>query len=95
MIGAVLIDLSPSYWNLMTSSNCLGAVERHICARRGGALGSFRAVCSECTRREKKAGLVFLTGLVFKYPYAYYDLLGRAKDAEIENEFDAKAWRLF
>ena len=34
-------------------------------------------------------------GHVFKYPYAYYDLLTRAKDPEIEKEFDAKAWHLF
>lgn len=34
-------------------------------------------------------------GHVFKYPYAYYDLLARAKDAELERELDAKAWQLF
>ncbi len=34
-------------------------------------------------------------GHVFKYPYAYYDLLARAKDAEIEKEFETKAWQLF
>ncbi|MCA9177541.1 MAG: hypothetical protein KDB14_23810 [Planctomycetales bacterium] len=34
-------------------------------------------------------------GHAFKYPYAYYDLLRRAKSPEIEKEFEAKAWRLF
>lgn len=34
-------------------------------------------------------------GHVFKYPYAYYDLVTRAKDLELEKEFDAKAWQLF
>ena len=34
-------------------------------------------------------------GHVFKYPYAYYDLLARAKDPEIEKELDSKAWQLF
>jgi hypothetical protein len=34
-------------------------------------------------------------GHVFKYPYAYYDLLARAKDADLQRELDAKAWRLF
>lgn len=34
-------------------------------------------------------------GHVFKYPYAYYDLLARAKDPELAKELDAKAWQLF
>lgn len=34
-------------------------------------------------------------GHVFKYPYAYYDLLARAKDPDLAKEFDAKAWHLF
>ena len=42
-------------------------------------------------RGQKTLGL----GHVFKYPYAYYDLLRRAKDPELEAEFDAKAWQLF
>jgi hypothetical protein len=42
-------------------------------------------------RGEKTLGL----GHVFKYPYAYYDLLTRAKDPELERKFDAKAWQLF
>ncbi len=42
-------------------------------------------------RGEKTLGL----GHVFKYPYAYYHLLALAEDAELEKEFDAKAWQLF
>lgn len=42
-------------------------------------------------RGDKAVGI----GHVFKYPYAYYDLLGRAKDPELEREFDAKVWQLF
>lgn len=42
-------------------------------------------------RGEKTLGL----GHVFKYPYAFYDLLARAKDPALENELDAKAWQLF
>lgn len=34
-------------------------------------------------------------GHVFKYPYAYYDLVARAADPQLEVELDAKAWRLF
>ena len=39
-------------------------------------------------RNEKRLGL----GHVFKYPYAYYDLIKRANDPELEKEFEAKAW---
>jgi hypothetical protein len=42
-------------------------------------------------RGDKAVGI----GHVFKYPYAYYDLLARAKDPDLEKEFDAKAWQLF
>lgn len=42
-------------------------------------------------RGDKTLGL----GHVFKYPYAYYDLLTRAQDAQLEKEFEAKAWHLF
>ncbi|MCC9599210.1 hypothetical protein LOC67_01460 [Stieleria sp. JC731] len=34
-------------------------------------------------------------GHVFKYPYAYYDLIARANDPELEKSFDDKAWQLF
>lgn len=34
-------------------------------------------------------------GHVFKYPYSYYDLLRRAKDPELEQAWEAKAYHLF
>ncbi|MCR9197672.1 MAG: hypothetical protein NXI04_03415 [Planctomycetaceae bacterium] len=34
-------------------------------------------------------------GHVFKYPYAYYDLLARAQDTSLQQQFENKAWRLF
>ncbi len=42
-------------------------------------------------RGEKTLGI----GHVFKYPYAYYDLLARANDPELAKTLDAKAWQLF
>lgn len=42
-------------------------------------------------RGDKTLGI----GHVFKYPYAYYDLLARANDPELEKEWEAKAWQLF
>ncbi|MBD3673847.1 MAG: hypothetical protein HUJ26_10015 [Planctomycetaceae bacterium] len=44
---------------------------------------------------EKRGDKTLGLGHVFKYPYAYYDLLSRAQDPELEREFDAKAWNLF
>ncbi len=42
-------------------------------------------------RGDKAVGI----GHVFKYPYGYYDLLGRADDVELAQAFDAKAYHLF
>jgi hypothetical protein len=42
-------------------------------------------------RGDKSLGL----GHVFKYPYAYYDLLARAEAPELAKRFNDKAWRLF
>ncbi len=42
-------------------------------------------------RGDKSLGI----GHVFKYPFAYYDLLKRAQDPELEKELESKAWQLF
>lgn len=42
-------------------------------------------------RGDKTLGL----GHVFKYPYAYYDLIDRANAPELAAQLNAKAWRLF
>ncbi len=42
-------------------------------------------------RGDKTVGI----GHVFKYPYAYYDLLRRARDPDMRRTLDAKAYHLF
>ncbi|QDT09022.1 hypothetical protein [Planctomycetes bacterium K23_9] len=42
-------------------------------------------------RGDKTLGI----GHVFKYPYAYYDLLARANDVALKKEIESKAWQLF
>lgn len=42
-------------------------------------------------RGDKSLGI----GHVFKYPYAYYDLLSRANAPELEQAWEEKAWLLF
>ncbi len=42
-------------------------------------------------RGDKTLGI----GHVFKYPYAYYDLLARANDTELQQELESKAWQIF
>jgi hypothetical protein len=44
---------------------------------------------------QKRGDQTLGIGHVFKYPYAYYNLLARAKDPELAKELDAKAWNLF
>ncbi len=44
---------------------------------------------------QKRGARTLGIGHVFKYPYAYYDLLARAKDPQLAAEFDSKAWRVF
>lgn len=44
---------------------------------------------------KKRGNKTLGIGHVFKYPYAYYDLLARANDTVIAKEFDEKAWQLF
>ncbi len=42
-------------------------------------------------RGDKSLGI----GHIFKYPYAYYDLLARANDPVLARKLDAKAYHLF
>ncbi|TWU08309.1 hypothetical protein [Stieleria varia] len=44
---------------------------------------------------EKRGNKTLGIGHVFKYPYAYYDLLRRANDPDLAREWDAKAYHLF
>lgn len=44
---------------------------------------------------EKRGNKSLGLGHVFKYPYAYYDLLTRADSPELAKKFNDKAWRLF
>ncbi len=44
---------------------------------------------------EKRGDHALGIGHVFKYPYSYYDLLRRAKDPELADAWDKKAYHLF
>lgn len=44
---------------------------------------------------EKRGDKTVGIGHVFKYPYAYYDLLRRADDPKLKRAFDKKAYHLF
>jgi len=44
---------------------------------------------------EKRGDKTVGIGHVFKYPYAYYDLLRRSKDPDLRRTWDAKAYHLF
>ena len=57
------------------------------------AVNSLRPNQSEYWQKRGKNTLGI--GHVFKYPYAYYELLAHAKAPELEAEFEAKAWQVF
>ena len=44
---------------------------------------------------EKRGNKTVGIGHVFKYPYAYYDLVRRAGDPDLQRELDAKAYHVF
>ena len=101
--GQSLVELA-AMGDVEWAESCRTAFRKYVTVTRMGpqagdrkiaehAVSSLRPIDTEYwqNRGNKTLGL----GHVFKYPYAYYDLLARADDPELEKEFDAKAWRLF
>ena len=101
--GQSLVELA-AMGDVEWAVSCRTAFRKYVTVtRRGPQPGDrkikdhqFRKLRPDDTEYWKKRGDKNIgIGHVFKYPYAYYDLLVRAKDAELEKEFDTKAWRLF
>lgn len=101
--GQALIELASSGHEEWAES-CRLAFRKYITQTRKGpqpgdrpikdhAVSQLRPVQAEYwqKRGEQTLGI----GHVFKYPYAYYDLLSRAQDPDLERELDAKAWQIF
>ena len=101
--GQALVELA-AMGDIEWAESCRMAFRKYVTVTRKGpqpgdrkikdhAFSNLRPDEAEYWRKrgEKTLGI----GHVFKYPYAYYDLLARAKDPELAKEFDAKAWHVF
>lgn len=101
--GQSLVELA-TMGDVESAESCRTAFRKYVTVTRNGpqpgdnkikdhAISKLRPDDTEYwnERGDKTLGL----GHVFKYPYAYYDLLARANDPDLEQELDAKAWQLF
>lgn len=101
--GQSLIELA-AMGDVEWAESCRTAFRKYVTVTRQGPSPSDRKIADHAPsdlrpnerqywedRKSKSIGL----GHVFKYPYAYYDLIARANDPALETELDAKAWQLF
>lgn len=101
--GQSLVELA-GMGDVEWAESCRTAFRKYVTVTRMGPQASDRKIKDHQPSKlrpddteywQKRGDKTLGLGHVFKYPYAYYDLLARAKDQNLEKEFDAKAWQLF
>ena len=101
--GQSLVELA-AMGDVEWAESCRTAFRKYVTVTRMGPQPDDRKIMDhkfsklrpDDTEYWKKRGAKTIgIGHVFKYPFAYYDLIARAKDPELEKEFDTKAWQLF
>ncbi|MGB7345448.1 MAG: hypothetical protein WBD20_14635 [Pirellulaceae bacterium] len=101
--GQSLVELA-AMGEVEWAESCRTAFRKYVTVTRMGPQSGDRKIkdhkVSQLRPRDteywqKRGDKTLGIGHVFKYPYAYYDLLARANDPELEKTFDAKAWQLF
>jgi len=101
--GQSLVELA-AMGDVEWAESCRTAFRKYVTVTRRGPQPGDRKIKDhsfsklrpdEAEYWRKRGDRTLGIGHVFKYPYAYYDLLARAKAPEIAKEFDAKAWHLF
>ena len=101
--GQSLVELA-AMGDVEWAESCRTAFRKYVTVTRMGPEPNARKIKDhkiskirpDDTEYWKKRGAKTIgIGHVFKYPYAYYDLLARANDPELAKEFDTKAWQLF
>ena len=101
--GQSLVELA-AMGNVEWAESCRIAFRKYVTVTRMGPQPGDRKIKDhqfsklrpdETEYWQKRGDKTLGLGHVFKYPYAYYDLLARAMDPELEKEFEAKAWQLF
>ncbi|MAR09663.1 MAG: hypothetical protein CL681_06780 [Blastopirellula sp.] len=101
--GQALVELA-AMGDVEWAESCRTAFRKYVTVTRKGPQADDRKIKPHAFRKlrphdpqywkdrgDQAVGL----GHVFKYPYAYYDLLARAKAPDLAAEWDRKAWRLF
>lgn len=101
--GQGLVELA-SMGDVEWAESCRTAFRKYVTVTRRGPQSDDRRIKDHApsplrpntsayweNRGENTLGI----GHVFKYPYSYYDLLRRANDADLANEWDEKAYQLF
>jgi hypothetical protein len=101
--GQALVELA-AMGDVEWAESCRTAFRKYVTVTRQGPQPDDRKIKDhafselrpdETEYWQKRGDKTLGLGHVFKYPYAYYDLLDRAKDPDLEAEFEAKAWQLF
>lgn len=101
--GQSLVELA-SMGDVEWAESCRTAFRKYVTVTRMGPQAGDRKIKdhkfselrpNDTAYWQRRGNKTLGLGHVFKYPYAYYDLLARANDAELQAEFDAKAWHLF
>ena len=101
--GQSLIELA-AMGHVEWAENCRVAFAKYVTVTRLGPQSGDRKIKDhqhttlrpdEAEYWQKRGEKTLGIGHVFKYPYAYFDLLARAGDPELEREVDKKAWQLF
>ncbi len=101
--GQSLVELA-AMGDVEWAESCRTAFRKYVTVTRMGPLPGDRKIADhefsklrpdEAEYWKKRGAKTVGIGHVFKYPYAYYDLVARAKDPKLAKEFDAKVWQLF
>ncbi|WP_146515970.1 hypothetical protein [Rubripirellula amarantea] len=101
--GQSLIELA-AMGDVEWAESCRVAFCKYVTVTRRGPRDGDRKIKDHSPSKTRPSDLAYWQkrgdktigiGHVFKYPYAYYDLLERANDPEIQQQLDAKAWQIF
>lgn len=101
--GQSLVEMAAT-GDVEWAESCRTAFRKYVTVTRLGPQADDRKIADHTFHKlrpneteywQKRGDKTVGIGHVFKYPFAYYDLLSRAEDPEIQREFETKAWRLF
>jgi hypothetical protein len=101
--GQSLVELAATGGEEWAES-CRTAFRKYVTVTRKGPQDDDRKIKDHAISRLRptdaeywrtRGDMTLGIGHVFKYPYAYYNLLARAQDAALEQELEGKIWQLF